>query len=120
MSKRPTTVVNKRVDKNAPEPLSMIGRCFIIWGEDQEWNFQGIIRGEPMPGVYLCQFFDALIGAPSDLTIIPLDQMTIRPWAEPGSFKLFEDDEQLRFWIEHRSPKGRHKSTRSAGASSTP
>jgi hypothetical protein len=40
--------VQKNNAKPKLEPLGMVGRCFIFWGETT-WNYQGIIRGEPSP-----------------------------------------------------------------------
>ena len=27
--------------------------------------------------------------------------MLMKPWQEPGSVILFEDDKQMRFWLDH-------------------
>lgn len=97
------TVQNKTA-KPKPEALGMAGRCFIFWG-DKTWQRQGIIRGEPTPGMYLCQFFECLMGEPSTMTIIPLERFVERPWGEPGSAILFEGTEHMCFWIDHRAPK---------------
>jgi hypothetical protein len=93
-------VVQKHSAKPKLEPLGMVGRCFIFWGE-RTWQYQGVIRGEPSPGQYLCQFFECLMGEPSTLTIIPLERFAEKPWREPGSAILFETDEHMRFWQEH-------------------
>jgi hypothetical protein len=88
----------------APKPLGLIGRCFIQWGNDGHWNFQGVIRGQPTSETVLIQYFDAFMGHPSTLSVIPLAGLFSRPWREPGSYILFDDDEHMRFWIERQAP----------------
>jgi hypothetical protein len=92
--------MTKTAVKPKLEPFGMVGRCFVIWGE-KEWEMQGIIRGEPAPGLYLCQFFECLMGQSSTMAIFTLERFMERPWREPGSIILFENDEHLRFWTEH-------------------
>jgi hypothetical protein len=97
-------MARKPATSAATKPLGLIGRCFIQWGDDGHWNFQGVIRGQPTPETVLIQYFEVLMGHPTTLTVIPLADLFSRAWREPGSYILFEDDEQLRFWIEHRAP----------------
>ena len=100
--------------KKKIEPLSMVGCCFIFWGENT-WQYQGVIRGEPSPGKYLCQFFECLMGEPSTLIIIPLERFAERPFRERGSAILFENCEHMRFWQDHvEGPRARHYADESA------
>jgi hypothetical protein len=83
-------------------PLDLCGCCFIVWGEGKEVQYEGWIRSRPEPGLYLVQYFEAFMGSPSTMAIMPVEKMIERPWAEPGSMLLFTDDEHLRFWMEYR------------------
>ena len=91
--------------KTSAPPMDLVNRCFIQWGDDGHWNLQGVIRGRPTPDRVLVQYFEALMGEPSTMAILPLAEMTGYEWRKPGSYILFEDDEWLRFWIEHKAPK---------------
>jgi hypothetical protein len=94
--------VQKKTDGETKQlpALGMVGRCFIIWGDKGSWQYQGVVRGEPAPGFYLCQYFECLMGELSTLAVFPLEKFMDRPWREPGSI-LFEDDKHMRFWQEH-------------------
>ena len=52
---------------------------------------------------------------PSDLTILPIEAMIMKPYREPGSMILFEDDEHLRFWVEHTYRKPDDDAPRATG-----
>ena len=94
----------KAIRAKMETPVGMIGRCFIIWGDNGTWQYQGYIRGEPAPGIFLVQFFSALDGTQTTMGLIRIeDMMGAHNWQKPGTFLFFEDDEYLRFWIEYRA-----------------
>ena len=101
-----------------PSEMPLIGRCFIIWGEDGFVQYQGIVRGEPVPGIFLVQFFEWIMGQLGNLTLIPISQMMDREYREPGGFVFFEDDEHLRNWMQYNAPK-RPVETRPCSKTST-
>jgi hypothetical protein len=87
--------------KPKTDDLSLIGRCFVIWGDDMKVpDFQGIVRGRPEPGYYLVQYFEALMGTPSTFAIFSIAEMKHGRLA--GCFEFFEDDQHLREWSENR------------------
>jgi hypothetical protein len=86
----------------ATKGKDLVGCSFVIRGEGRLINYQGEIRGNPAPGLYLVQFFEAMMGQPNTLTIMPIEAMIDKPpYRPPGSVMLFEDDKHLRFWMEN-------------------
>jgi hypothetical protein len=79
------------------EPLGLVGRCFHIMDEGGYVEKQGVIRGDLGGGLYLIQYFEWLMGNPTNMEIVDLE--TIRKW------RLYYDHEYMNFWYEHRAKK---------------
>jgi hypothetical protein len=90
--------------RGKPAEMTLVGRCFATLDEKGVLHYQGIVRARIDEQHYLVQYFEAMGGTPHDLAILPLSLMTC---TDPGSarrgrgFMFFEDDEQLRNWVEH-------------------
>jgi hypothetical protein len=80
----------------------MIGKCFVIWGEDGVVQYQGAVKEELPGGYYLTQFFDFIMGEPNTWAVFHIDKFAVQPLKhrEPGDFTFFDDDEHLRDWID--------------------
>lgn len=73
---------------------SLIGNYFHSIGKDTgkvEW--QGVVISRPMPGWYLVQLFDWIVGDPSVRRVVKLDDME--------SWLFYPDAEVMRFSYEH-------------------
>jgi hypothetical protein len=91
-----------------PADLSLLGCCFAVWNKDGDRiEYQGIIRGRPDPAYLLVQFFGWFDGDPTELTLIPIERFLWGKWRQPGGILIFENDEHLRFFIEHKQPRER-------------
>ena len=99
--------------KSNPWASGLVGRCFVHFDEHKAGlvQHQGIVRAKITETVYLVQYFDWIVGEPSTLQLLPLDQMTgdANRHRGAGDFEFFEDDEHLRFWMEHRYNKPEDK-----------
>ncbi|WP_299945319.1 hypothetical protein [uncultured Ruegeria sp.] len=88
------------VQSTSTDPL--VGRCFVIFGNEGIWNYQGHIVGALDGGHYLIQFFEAAFGMPSTLAIFHITEMKWQMGRPKGSWEFFEDDQHLRDWIDRR------------------
>lgn len=79
------------------ENNALVGKCFVIFGEDGQWNYQGEVIGRPEPGIYLVQFFDVIMGRESTMSLFPITEMIARG-RKNGAFIFFENDEHMREW----------------------
>lgn len=77
----------------------LVGKCFVIFGKDGQWNYQGRVVDGLGDGRYMIQFFDALMGYPSTYAVAHIDMMTLRLGRPEGAWEFFENDEHLRNWI---------------------
>jgi hypothetical protein len=80
----------------------LVGRCFLIWGEDNQWSRQGVVRAELNGGYYLVQFFEVVMGTLSTMAIYHISQFAApepRFQGKPDVFEFFKDNEQLRDWV---------------------
>lgn len=85
----------------------LIGKCFVVFDERQAGvvQFQGIVRERLDDHRYLVQLFDFVMGDPSTLHVVSTEQMTARSLFSAraaGAYMFFEDDKQLRFWMNHQ------------------
>lgn len=81
----------------------LVGRCFLIWGDNNKWSRQGAVRAKLDDQHYLVQFFEVVMGEPSTLAIFHISQFVApegRFQRSSGVFEFFEDDEHLRNWVE--------------------
>jgi len=86
--------------KPAADPL--VGRCFLIWADDNKWRYQGIVKARISEQVYLVQFFEAFMGEPNTMMLANLSDMTGASLKQraSGAWEFFEDDKHLRDWCE--------------------
>lgn len=87
------------------EKSNLVGRCFVIFGKNQTWDFQGFVKSDLGGGFYMIRFFDALLGEPSTIAVFHLSDMKCAPKRTLGSWEFFENDEHLREWIEQWGQK---------------
>jgi hypothetical protein len=85
---------------NRPDDL-LAGRCFMQLAEDGLIELTGVIWGRVEPGIYLIQYFDAMMGEPNNLEIVPIQKLM--------TWRLEEDDAQLRHAIEYGFAGARSK-----------
>lgn len=82
----------------------IVGRCFVIFSEDEGRTTigrEGIVRAV-LPGErLLVQFFDAFVGEPSTMAVVPIATVDWQVERKPGAWEFFEDDAHLRHWQEH-------------------
>lgn len=94
----------KAFPKNPPASRpGLVGKCFMVFGDDGKINWQGIIRASVTDQQYLIQYFDWVIGEPSTMAIVNLSTMVSpepKMDRKPGSWVFFEDDEHLRAWSQ--------------------
>jgi hypothetical protein len=86
-----------------PAVFDLVGRCLVIFGEASRVRYQGIVRGDLGGGLYLVQYFEAVMGEPSTLAVIPVSRM-VQPedyYRAAGAWEFFEDDEHLRYWCQY-------------------
>ena len=76
----------------------LVGRCFVIWGENREVRFQGYVVAGLWDGHFLVQFFDALVGAPATMAVFHISSFVGGHLREPWTFEFFENNEHLRGW----------------------
>ncbi|MCI0431028.1 MAG: hypothetical protein L0210_10855 [Rhodospirillales bacterium] len=81
----------------------LVGRCFVIYGDDGKVGYQGVVRAKITEDKYLVQFFEWIMGEPSTCEVVRLDDMTAtkRVRGTPGMWEFFEDDGHLKFWCEN-------------------
>ena len=79
MTVKAATKPKPRTTRDEP-PLDLVGCCFIIWGDGGRVQYQGWVRSRPEPGLYLCQFFEAFMGEPMGITIMPIEAMLSKPY----------------------------------------
>lgn len=94
------TTENKKSDVKLD---GLVGRCFLIWGNDNKWARQGVVRAKLDDQHYLVHFFEVLFGTPSTMAIYHISQFVVpegRFQRSDGVFEFFEDDEHLRDWVE--------------------
>jgi hypothetical protein len=89
------------VAKSKVENVQLVGMCFIMWGEEKRWQYQGAIVGKATEELLICQYFSAIDGSPSTLTLIPVSDFKVGAYASPGTYILFSDDAHLRDWIRY-------------------
>jgi hypothetical protein len=84
--------------------FGLVDRCFVFFDRDGHVGRQGVVRAKVTETVYLIQYFDWIMGEPSTLELVSLDRMVGdgKNLRSAGSYEFFENDEHLRFWMEHR------------------
>ena len=83
---------------------ALVGRCFLSLDEDGKARKQGIIKARVDEHRYLIQFFEWLMGEPSTMCVIPVEDLTTRTTSEERaafSVILFEDSEHLQFFMQY-------------------
>jgi hypothetical protein len=71
-------------------PVSLVGSWFHkIEGGEITW--QGVVIGEPQPGIYLLEVLDWKHGAPVEQRLYKLDHMVEEQW------RFFDSDEWMRW-----------------------
>lgn len=95
--------------KKEPAVFDIVGRAFVVLGAGEDGGpqieRQGIVRGRVTPDLLLVQYFSWIEGCPTTMRIIPVEAMVGSPLGDEtsGSWVFFEDDEQMRFWMEEGS-----------------
>ena len=88
--------------KVKPDAHPLVGKCFVVFRENKKASVQGIVRAV-MGDLCLVQFFEWLMGEPSTLKIVRMEDMVSAPLDRGvGKWEFFEDDEHLRSWLESR------------------
>ena len=90
----------KPTQSSAPAKLTLVGRCFHIFGDDGSVQNQGVVRGDLGEGRYLVQFFEWMLGELSTMEIRHIGDM--RGGREAGCWQFYEDAEHMNFWYEYR------------------
>jgi hypothetical protein len=80
--------------------LGLVGRCFHTFDDKGVLRYQGIVRGDLGGGRYLIQYFDWIMGEPSTMAIIDIEEMM-----SPRAWQFYEDADHMRFWHEYRYQK---------------
>jgi hypothetical protein len=79
----------------------LIGRAFHTFRETKSGQrgvvYQGIVRARIEDGLYLVQYFEWLVGEPSTLELVRIEDML--------NWQFYEDTEHMNFWYEHRYHK---------------
>jgi len=75
----------------------LIGKFFHTFHENGNIRYQGRVTAEPVPGYFLVQLFDWLLGSPSNKELAPIAQMIgwsfyddADDWREAGDQKAEE------------------------------
>lgn len=83
--------------KNPP----LVGRCFHIFGEDGNVQFQGTVRESLGDGNYLVQYFEWFVGEASTMAVVNISRM-LEPADRRGSgaWQFYEDADHMKHWME--------------------
>lgn len=96
--------------KNEIKPVtefSLVGRFFHVFREEGFVNLQGVVRSKIDDRNYLVQLFSWFDGSPTELFIVPIEQMIardIRDNRKPNCWQFYEDAEHMNFFYEYSSP----------------
>jgi hypothetical protein len=86
--------------------MSLVGRCFHVFGADRKVRYQGVVRGMVSPTHALVQYFEWLTGAPNTMEVVWVERMARGATAtsrEPGSWQFYEDTGHMIAWYaSHR------------------
>ena len=89
--------MTERISTDKMDDLPLIGRCFIFWHEERKkglWKYTGMIRANPEPGIYLIQYFEAMMGFPNDMKLLHIDELMSE------NYQLFFDNIEMDEWIK--------------------
>jgi hypothetical protein len=88
--------------KEAKLKTGLRGRCFILKNDDGTTKYQGIVHcivSSAQGDLVLVQYFEALMGEPNTMALVPLADMVEHQQSK--GYVFFEDDEHMRFYMEH-------------------
>lgn len=84
----------------------LVGRCFVIFGDDGKPQRQGLVKARVHEDVYLVRYFEWMFGMPNTMQCVSIYAMTPEGKnagsREKGQWEFFEDDAHLRSWMEDR------------------
>lgn len=102
-------------DSNADNPSTLnhkphgtlVGRAFVIWGDNREWRYQGYVSECLWNGYYLVRYFDAM-GDESTMAIWHISKMAVTGDSDraPNGWTFFEDNNHLNYWVENVDRSG--------------
>jgi hypothetical protein len=92
--------------KSPPPTMSLVGRCFHVFGEKRKVQYQGIVRAMVGDDHALVQYFEWLMGEPTTIEVVSLERMSFGATPNsraPGSWQFYQDDEHMNGWYaSHR------------------
>lgn len=93
----------------ALEKLDLVGRWFHIFNEEGLVQYQGVIRGKVDETRYLIQFCDAIMGHLNTLSLVTIDEMTVKIDSKRGdkAWQFYETVEDMNHWFEYWSKNSR-------------
>lgn len=84
----------------------LVGKCFHIFGENQQVQYQGIVLGLVNSDYALVQYYEWFIGEPNTLEVIAVERMSWGATAnhrELGSWQFYENNQHMHEWYENHS-----------------
>ena len=83
---------------------TLVGRCFVWFGEDNEPQTQGIVIADFGEDI-LVQYFDFIMGDESTLSLVRREAFLSDNPDSSRKIILFVDPDHLRSWFEHGAGK---------------
>jgi cobalamin biosynthesis Mg chelatase CobN len=100
----PTKPTAKTAPKKPLPELSLVGRCFHVFGENQKVQYQGIVRGMVNDTHALVQYFEWFMGEANTFEVVSVKRMSKGATVDnraPGSWQFYEDNQQMNDWYEN-------------------
>jgi hypothetical protein len=79
-----------------------VGRCFRVFGADQNPERQGTVLSAVGPAHFLIQYFEWAWGAPSTMAVVSVETMAATPPLErsPGAWQFYESEGHMCEWFD--------------------
>jgi hypothetical protein len=95
------TMTTKQAQKPELPPLDLVGRCFHIFGEGAEVQYEGVVRGALGDGHFLIQYFECFDGTLNTMAVVHMrDMVQPREHRAQGAWQFYENAEHMRGWSE--------------------
>jgi hypothetical protein len=98
-----------------PEITELAGRYFHVFAEGKhvfaegnKVDRQGVVLASVGPAHYLVRYFDFVLGEPSTMAVVSIEEMACAPKEErtAGTWQFYEDAEQMNNWYSrHAKPR---------------